>query len=93
MRQIDIYDPVIPVADYAAISSINTNATTNGVHTVNSDHYSGNAVDINRINNHTRRGDSYGTTLTLGLQARALADPTARYVEGPGGTQDALRSP
>jgi len=63
---------------------VNVSATTNGVHDTHSDHYSGNAVDINQVNG--MRVDAAGANqLALQLEAQALADPNTRYVEGPGG--------
>lgn len=67
------------------VTSVNINATTNGVHETKSDHYTGNAVDINKINDLPIKGNTTGTNLALALEAQALADPNTRYVEGPGG--------
>lgn len=67
------------------VTSVNINATTNGTHEVKSDHYTGNAVDINRINGLRIEGNATGTDLALQLEAQALANPNTRYVEGPGG--------
>lgn len=66
------------------IESVNVSATTNGVHDTHSDHYSGNAIDINRIND-VAVSSAAGRNLALQLEAQALADPNTRYVEGPGG--------
>lgn len=66
------------------VNFVNVSATANGVHDTHSDHYSGNAVDINQINGNSVSSQD-GTTLALQLEAQALADPHTRYVEGPGG--------
>lgn len=71
------------IAATPGLTSANVSATTNGVHDVISDHYSGNAVDINNVNGQAISGA--GKTLALQLEAQALADPNTRYVEGPGG--------
>lgn len=63
---------------------VNVSATTNGVHDTHSDHYTGNAVDINQVNG-MRVDSTAGNQLALQLEAQALADPNTRYVEGPGG--------
>lgn len=66
------------------VTFVNVTATTNGAHDTRSDHYSGNAIDINQING-LPVSSAQGTTLALQLEAQALADPLIRYVEGPGG--------
>lgn len=66
------------------LNYVNVSATTNGVHDTHSDHYSGNAVDINQVNG-VRVDSAEGRDLALQLEAQALADPNTRYVEGPGG--------
>ena len=66
------------------VNFVNVSATTNGVHDTISDHYSGNAVDINQINGVAIRLPE-GKTAALQLEAQALADVNTRYVEGPGG--------
>lgn len=66
-----------------AIQFVNVTSTTNGVHTTNSDHYVGDAVDINQVNGQSISGA--GRELGLQLEAQALANPNIRYVEGPGG--------
>jgi hypothetical protein len=65
------------------INYVNVYATTNGVHTTDSDHAVGDAVDINQVNGESISGA--GKSLGLALEAQALADPNTRYVEGPGG--------
>jgi hypothetical protein len=65
------------------IQFVNVTATTNGVHSANSDHYVGDAVDINQVNGQSISGS--GRDLGLQLEAQALANPNLRYVEGPGG--------
>ena len=66
------------------VNFVNVSATTNGVHDTHSDHASGNAVDINKIDG-IAIITSQGTALALQLEAQALADTSTRYVEGPGG--------
>lgn len=65
------------------IQFVNVLATTNGVHTPNSDHYFGDAVDINQVNGQAIK--DVGRELGLQLEAQALANGNLRYVEGPGG--------
>lgn len=72
---------ILTAAD--GINFVNVNATTNGVHDTTSDHYSGNAVDINEINGMRIATD--GKNLALTLESQALFDTNTRYVEGPGG--------
>ena len=66
------------------VNFVNVSATTNGVHDTTSDHYSGNAIDINQING-VAISSSQGLASALQLEAQALADVNTRYVEGPGG--------
>lgn len=66
------------------LNFVNVFATTNGVHDTHSDHYSGNAIDINAING-IRVAEDPTKAAALQLEAQALADPNTRYVEGAGG--------
>lgn len=49
--QSNIQEYVEKTATAAHVSSINISATTNGKYVPNSNHYGGNAIDINRVNN------------------------------------------
>ena len=68
------------------VTSVDVSCTTNG-HAFEGnpyDHLQGRAVDIDFINGMRVSNIGANTTLSLTLEAQALADPNIRYVEGPG---------
>ncbi len=67
------------------VNSIDISATTNGSHNPNSAHYTGNAVDINIINDVHVGTSGTGFDNAQALENAAMSDPNVSYVEGPAG--------
>ena len=65
--------------------SVNVSATTNGQHVAGSDHYVGDAVDINYINGVHVGTSGDGLQNATDLENAAMDNPLVRYVEGPEG--------
>jgi len=67
----------------SGLSSVNINSTTGGKHAANSRHYTGQAVDINRVNGLPVRGNAESVAASTALQNAFRRQPNVREDFGP----------